>query len=52
MKTTSSSTDTQARSFDPTDTQRIEISQPKEWAAGIPAVLSAYKNVTSKAGPN
>tara|TARA_R110000772_G_scaffold41760_14_gene97179 strand:+ start:9257 stop:11608 length:2352 start_codon:yes stop_codon:yes gene_type:complete len=51
MKTTSSSTDTQARSFDPTDTQRIEISQPKEWAAGIPAVLSAYKNVTSKAGP-
>lgn len=37
-------------SFDPSDTQRIEISQPKEWAAGIPAVLSAYKNVTTKAG--
>ena len=27
-------------SFDPAGTQRIEISQPKEWAAGIPAVLS------------
>lgn len=38
-------------SFDPADSQRIEISQPKEWAAGIPAVLSAYKNVTTKAGP-
>lgn len=38
-------------SFDPVDSQRIEISQPKEWAAGIPAVLSAYKNVTTKAGP-
>ena len=38
-------------SFDPAGTQRIEISQPKEWAAGIPAVLSAYKNVTTKAGP-
>ena len=48
---TSSTADIQARSFDPSDTQRIEISQPKEWAAGIPAVLSAYKNVTSKAGP-
>lgn len=48
---TSSTADTQAHSFDPSDTQRIEISQPKEWAAGIPAVLSAYKNVTSKAGP-
>ncbi|GAB2688585.1 FdhF/YdeP family oxidoreductase [Aliiglaciecola aliphaticivorans] len=38
-------------SFDPTDSQRIEISSPKDWAAGIPAVISAYKNVTSKAGP-
>ncbi|GAA6186142.1 FdhF/YdeP family oxidoreductase [Aliiglaciecola sp. NS0011-25] len=38
-------------SFDPADSQRIEISSPKEWAAGIPAVISAYKNVTSKAGP-
>lgn len=30
--------------------QPIEVSAPKEWAAGVPAVLSAYKNVTSKAG--
>ncbi|GAC16217.1 FdhF/YdeP family oxidoreductase [Aliiglaciecola lipolytica] len=38
-------------SFAPNDSQRIAISEPKEWAAGIPAVLSAYKNVAAKAGP-
>lgn len=38
----SNHTDTQA--------QKISISEPKEWAAGIPAVISAYKNVTLKAG--
>ncbi|MDN4504366.1 FdhF/YdeP family oxidoreductase [Alteromonadaceae bacterium BrNp21-10] len=29
---------------------RIDIRAPKEWAAGIPAVLSAYTNVSSKVG--
>ncbi|MFQ3198858.1 MAG: molybdopterin-dependent oxidoreductase alpha subunit [Paraglaciecola sp.] len=38
----SNKTDTQA--------QHINISEPKEWAAGIPAVISAYKNVAFKAG--
>ncbi|MFA3790867.1 FdhF/YdeP family oxidoreductase [Aliiglaciecola sp. SL4] len=50
MKTASSGNG-KSPSFDPQDSQRIEISSPKEWAAGIPAVISAYKNVTSKAGP-
>ncbi|MDO6694284.1 FdhF/YdeP family oxidoreductase [Aliiglaciecola sp. 3_MG-2023] len=48
---TASPTNGKPPSFDPTDSQRIEISSPKDWAAGIPAVISAYKNVTSKAGP-
>jgi molybdopterin-dependent oxidoreductase alpha subunit len=38
----SSQTDTQV--------QHITVSEPKEWAAGIPAVISAYKNTTMKAG--
>lgn len=29
----------------------ISISQPKDWAAGIPSVVSAYKNVSAKVGP-
>jgi molybdopterin-dependent oxidoreductase alpha subunit len=33
-----------------TQVQHITVSEPKEWAAGIPAVLSAYKNTTLKAG--
>ena len=27
------------------------VSQPKEWAAGVPAVVSAYKHVSAKVGP-
>jgi molybdopterin-dependent oxidoreductase alpha subunit len=33
------------------DDQRIAITEPKDWAAGIPSVLSAYKNVSTKVGP-
>lgn len=29
----------------------ISVSEPKEWAAGVPAVMSAYKNVSAKIGP-
>lgn len=35
----------------PHDQQLIHISAPKEWAAGVPAVLSAYHNAASKVGP-
>ncbi len=30
---------------------KISISQPKEWAAGVPSVVSAYKNISAKVGP-
>ena len=29
----------------------IRTSQPSDWAAGVPAVISAYKNVSAKVGP-
>lgn len=29
----------------------VNVTPPKEWAAGVPAVLSAYKNVSNKIGP-
>lgn len=29
----------------------IKVSPPKEWAAGIPAVVSAYQHVSAKVGP-
>lgn len=29
----------------------IRFSDPKEWAAGVPAVVSAYQNVSAKVGP-
>lgn len=29
----------------------VVVTEPKEWAAGVPAVLSAYKNVAAKIGP-
>ncbi|WJG08226.1 FdhF/YdeP family oxidoreductase [Aliiglaciecola sp. LCG003] len=32
-------------------TNRITVVEPKEWAAGLPAVISAYKNVSLKVGP-
>jgi molybdopterin-dependent oxidoreductase alpha subunit len=38
-------------SQDKSDWQKIKISSPKEWAAGLPAVASAYKNVSAKVGP-
>lgn len=38
-------------SRDPTKSITITITEPKEWAAGVPAVLSAYKNVSAKIGP-
>ena len=31
--------------------QRIRIIEPKEWAAGVPAVVSAYKHISAKVGP-
>ncbi|NCP64430.1 MAG: FdhF/YdeP family oxidoreductase [Paraglaciecola sp.] len=31
--------------------QRLVVTDPKEWAAGLPAVVSAYKNVSIKVGP-
>jgi molybdopterin-dependent oxidoreductase alpha subunit len=31
--------------------ERIVVSEPKDWAAGLPAVISAYKNVSAKVGP-
>ena len=31
--------------------QKIRVLEPKEWAAGVPAVFSAYKNVSAKVGP-
>ncbi|GAA0858222.1 FdhF/YdeP family oxidoreductase [Aliiglaciecola litoralis] len=33
------------------DAKSISIQQPKDWAAGVPAVVSAYKNVSAKVGP-
>lgn len=30
---------------------RINVTEPKDWAAGVPAVMSAYKNVSAKIGP-
>jgi molybdopterin-dependent oxidoreductase alpha subunit len=36
---------------DKTLIQRLVVTDPKEWAAGVPAVVSAYKNVSTKVGP-
>lgn len=33
------------------DAKSIKVLQPKDWAAGVPAVISAYKNVSAKIGP-
>ncbi|UAA38572.1 FdhF/YdeP family oxidoreductase [Paraneptunicella aestuarii] len=33
-----------------TPPQKITVSLPKDWAAGVPAVISAYKNVGTKVG--
>ena len=30
---------------------KVKVLSPKEWAAGVPAVVSAYKNVSAKVGP-
>lgn len=38
-------------SYKDTTVHNVKISDPKEWAAGIPAVMSAYKNVSAKIGP-
>ncbi|WP_416308094.1 FdhF/YdeP family oxidoreductase [Neptunicella sp. SCSIO 80796] len=35
----------------PSPVQSIHISAPKEWAAGVPAVISAYQNAATKVGP-
>ncbi|GAB5379820.1 MAG: FdhF/YdeP family oxidoreductase [Aliiglaciecola sp.] len=29
----------------------IKVVEPKEWAAGVPAVVSAYKNISAQVGP-
>jgi molybdopterin-dependent oxidoreductase alpha subunit len=31
--------------------QKLSVSEHKEWAAGVPAVISAYKHVSAKVGP-
>jgi molybdopterin-dependent oxidoreductase alpha subunit len=31
--------------------KNLQVTGQKDWAAGVPAVLSAYKNVQAKAGP-
>lgn len=36
---------------DPNKSIAITITEPKDWAAGVPAVVSAYKNVSAKVGP-
>ena len=33
------------------DVKNLQVSDQKNWAAGVPAVLSAFKNVSSKVGP-
>ena len=33
------------------DAKPIKIQQPKDWAAGVPAVVSAYKTISAKVGP-
>jgi molybdopterin-dependent oxidoreductase alpha subunit len=33
------------------DVKNLQVSSQKEWAAGVPAVMSAYKSVSSKVGP-
>jgi molybdopterin-dependent oxidoreductase alpha subunit len=38
-------------SRDPSKSIAITITEPKDWAAGVPAVVSAYKNVSAKVGP-
>lgn len=32
------------------DIKTLEVSAPKEWAAGVPAVISAFKNAVEKVG--
>lgn len=32
------------------DIKTLDVSAPKEWAAGLPAVISAFSNIVSKAG--
>ncbi|MDP5132568.1 MAG: FdhF/YdeP family oxidoreductase [Paraglaciecola sp.] len=32
------------------DIKHLEVGKPKEWAAGVPAVLSAFRNIVNKAG--
>jgi molybdopterin-dependent oxidoreductase alpha subunit len=32
------------------DIKTLDVSPPKEWAAGVPAVISAFTNIISKAG--
>ncbi|MBL4632063.1 MAG: FdhF/YdeP family oxidoreductase [Paraglaciecola sp.] len=33
------------------DVKNLQVSEPKDWAAGVPAVVSALKNVSVKVGP-
>ncbi|WP_299074543.1 FdhF/YdeP family oxidoreductase [uncultured Paraglaciecola sp.] len=35
----------------PIEVRNIQITDQKDWAAGVPAVASAYKNVSVKVGP-
>ncbi|MFQ3190103.1 MAG: anaerobic selenocysteine-containing dehydrogenase [Paraglaciecola sp.] len=33
------------------DVKNLQVSEQKDWAAGVTAVVSAYKNVSAKIGP-
>ena len=33
------------------DVKNLQVSNQKDWAAGVTAVISAYKNVSAKVGP-
>ncbi|WP_157884363.1 molybdopterin-dependent oxidoreductase, partial [Paraglaciecola hydrolytica] len=35
---------------DKIEIKNLNVTSPKEWAAGVPAVISAYQNVVTKAG--
>lgn len=38
-------------SKDTINVKNLQVTEQKDWAAGVPAVMSAYKNVSAKVGP-
>jgi hypothetical protein len=41
----------QAAAENPEELLDLKVTEPKEWAAGIPAVVAAMKDVLAEAGP-